>query len=128
MNWKRVKSSVEWGFFFGVVTWLFATGITNRIPTVGVWGIILSRTLAGYLLTVIVWDMPWWARSALIGGALNLVLTGFFRLPLGETFQHIGFGWLRGFWMMLITGVLFAVLNELALRRKDAELKAAQAG
>ena len=118
-NWRRVKSATEWGFFYGIISWLLATGITNKIPTIGIWGIILSRTLMGFIIGYVKWEFPWWARGMIIGGVLNLILSGLVRIPLGVIMSRIGFGWFRGFWLMLITGVVFGLLIELALRHKQ---------
>ena len=126
VHWKRVKSATEWGFFFGIVTWLLATGITNDIPAIGIWGIILSRTLMGFIIGYIRWEYAWWARGLIIGGALNIVLSVIVKIPLGDFIQSVGFGWIRGFWMMLITGMAFGVLTELALRHREAQLRAEQ--
>ena len=126
VHWKRVKSATEWGFFFGVVTWLLATGITNKIPTIGIWGIILSRTLMGFVIGYIRWEFPWWARGLIVGGALNIILSVIVKIPLGDFIQRIGFGWIRGFWLMLITGLVFGVLTELALRHRESQLRAEQ--
>ena len=118
-NWRRVKSATEWGFFYGIISWLLATGITNKIPTIGIWAIILSRSLMGFIIGYVKWEFPWWARGMIIGGVLNLILSGLVRIPLGDIMSQIGFGWFRGFWLMLITGVVFGLLIELALRHKQ---------
>lgn len=122
IQWKRLKSATEWGFFFGVVSWLLATGITNKIPTAGVWGIILSRTLMGFIIGYVKWGFPWWARGLIIGAVLNIFLGAIVKIPLGEAVHQIGFGWIRGFWLMLITGMVFGLLTELALRHRDNQL------
>ena len=111
--WKRVKPAVEWGFFFGVVSWVLASGISNKIPTWGVWGIILSRTFLGLIIGFIKWDILWWARGILIGIAVNL--------PLAFVVQSLGAGWGKGFWPFLISGVLFGFLIEFVLRRRSLE-------
>ena len=103
IQWKRVKSAVEWGLFFGIISWLLATGITNKIPTIGVWGIILSRTLMGFIIGYVKWKIPWWVRGLIIGGGLNLILSLVVKIPLGDVVQRICFIWGRGFWMMMIT-------------------------
>ncbi|MFH1943960.1 MAG: hypothetical protein ABIL68_17795 [bacterium] len=118
-DWKRVKSATEWGFFFGILSWLLATGITNETPAAGVWGIILSRTVVGFIIGYIKWKSPWWMRGLIIGGALNLIFGLVVKIPLGDAVQSITFMWARGFWLMLITGIGFGLSTELALRYRD---------
>jgi len=113
IQWKRVKSAAEWGFFYGVISWLLATGISNKIPTWGVWAIILSRTLLGLILGLVRWEFPWWARGLLLGTAVNL--------PLAGVVRWLGVGWSQGFWPMLVSGIVFGVLIELALKHKPSE-------
>jgi len=103
-----VKSATEWGFFFGVVSWLLATGISNKIPAWGVWGIILSRTLMGFIIGIVRWEFSWWARGLVLGAIINL--------PLGIVVRLLGVGWGQGFWPMLVSGIVFGFLVELALR------------
>lgn len=121
-KWKRVRSATEWGFFFGILSWLLATGITNKIPTIGIWGIILSRTLVGFIIGYVKWEFPRWARGLIIGGVVNLFLSILVYIPLGETVQQICFGWERGFWLMLITGMVFGILTEVALVHRGIRL------
>jgi len=118
-HWRRLKSAMEWGFFLGVVTWLLATAISNKIPTIGIWGIILSRLLLGFIIGALGWEFPWWSRGIIIGAALNILLSLMFKLPLGPIFRDIGWGWLHGFWLMLISGMVFGVCIELALKHKQ---------
>lgn len=110
-RWQRVKSACEWGFFFGIVSWLLATGITNKIPAVGVWGIILSRTLMGFIIGIFKWEFLWWARGLILGAVLNL--------PLGLVAMQFGFGWDTGFWPTLVSGMIFAMLIEWILKKKQ---------
>ena len=117
VQWKRVKSATEWGFFYGIVTWLFATGITNKFSSAGVWGIILSRTLMGFIIGVIKWKFPWWARGLIVGVVVNLVFEAIAKIPM-EFIRRFCFGWTSGFWLMLITGMLFGLLIELPIRPK----------
>jgi hypothetical protein len=125
-HWRRVKSASEWGLFFGICSWLAATAISNKIPTIGVWGIILSRTLMGFIIGYIKWEFPWWGRGLIIGGGLNVVLSFVFKLPLSGAFQNIGWGWIHGVWLMVISGMIFGVGIELAVRHREAHLKAEQ--
>ena len=112
-RWKRIRSATEWGFFFGVISWLLATGISNRIPALGVWGIILARTLMGFLIGVVRWEVPWWARGLVLAAAVNL--------PLGIVVRLLGVGWGQGFWPFLISGLVFGVCIELVLRYRPSQ-------
>ncbi|HHS12157.1 MAG TPA: hypothetical protein ENN03_00135 [bacterium] len=116
MNWKRVKSASGWGFFYGIVSWVIFTGITNQTPAIGVWVIILSRTLVGFLQGFWEWKSPW-IRGAALGLALNLLLGGLALAPLGSFFHQLLFAWWRGFWLMLITGVLSGLLTEWPMKQ-----------
>ena len=122
-RWRRLKSAMEWGLFLGIVSWLLATGISNKIPTIGVWGIILSRVLMGFIIGMVRWEFPWWGRGIVIGAALNILLSLIFKIPLGDIVRDIGWGWLHGFWLMLISGIVFGICIELALRHKKRALK-----
>ena len=113
IQWKRVKSATEWGFFFGVISWLLATGISNKIPAWGVWGIILSRTLMGFVIGIVRWEFVWWLRGLILGAAVSL--------PLAFVVRFLGVGWGQGFWPYLVSGIVFGLLLEVALRRKQDE-------
>ena len=111
---RRVKSGLEWGFFLGICTWLLATGVSNRIPTWGVWSIILSRTLMGFLSGVVKWDIVWWIRGLLFGLAVSL-LHGF------VVIQWADFGWLNGFLPALVTGAVVGIVIERALQHQPVQ-------
>ena len=113
IQWKRVKSAAEWGFFYGVVSWLLATGISNKIPAWGVWGIILSRTLLGFIIGIVRWEFPWWVRGLVLGAIVNL--------PLSIVVRLLGVGWGQGFWPVLMSGIVFGFLIEWALRHRPSK-------
>lgn len=115
IRWKRVKSASEWGFFFGILSWLLATGISNKIPAWGVWGIILSRTLLGFIIGFLSWDFVWWARGLILGTAVSL--------PLAFVVRFLGVGWGQGFWPFLVSGVVCGFFLELVLRKNREEEK-----
>lgn len=110
IDWKRVKSATEWGFFFGIISWLLATGISNEIPGWGVWGIILSRTLLGFIIGILRWNFPWWKRGLIVGAAVNL--------PLAFVIRDLGVSWRQGFWPYWISGILAGFFLEVALRKR----------
>jgi hypothetical protein len=109
--WKRVKSASEWGFFFGVVTWLLASGSTNTFTWKQVWAVIIVRTLMGLAIGILPWKTAWWIRGLVVGAVLNI--------PFAFVVQTPGFGWIKGFWPALISGLVFAVLIELVLKHKE---------
>lgn len=111
LDWKRIRSASEWGFFYGVVSWLLATGFSNKIPVWGVWAIILSRTLMGCLMGMFPVKLSWWIDGLIIGLGLNLIFA----------FIVLVIGYGIGFWPMLLTGILFGVLIEWSLHLKDKE-------
>ncbi len=117
-RWKRIKSALEWGLFYGIITWLATTAITSlrNFPTAGVWGIILSRMLMGFLLGYFTLKMPWWLQGILAGIVVNAVF-GIFSLIPGVIKSFFS-GWVIGFWLMLISGMIIGVLIMISLRRR----------
>lgn len=113
IDWKRVKSASEWGFFFGIISWLLATGISNKIPGWGVWGIILSRTLLGFIIGILRWEFSWWKRGLIVGAVVNL--------PLAFLVRFLGVSWGQGFWPYWISGIAAGFFLELALRKRKPE-------
>jgi len=123
IDWKKIKSAaLEWGLFFGIITWLFATAITNEFTSAAVWGMIVSRILMGAVTALIAWDIPWWIRGAVTGLGVNLLFTGISYLPSGSFFD----GWRIGLPLMLITGILAGILLELAMLHREKQLAAQQ--
>ena len=121
IDWKKIKSAaLEWGLFFGVVTWLFATAITNEMSAATVWGMVISRMLTGVIIAVISWETAWWIRGAVIGAGVNIFFWILSVLPLGSFFD----GWQIGLSLMLVTGVISGVLLELAMKHRDKQLAA----
>ena len=116
-RWKRVSLLLQWGVFYGIITWLAATVITNKFPAIGVWGIIVSRALMGFLIAYFEIKLVWWMRGIAVGLAVNLVFGGLAFVFSGDV-QNFFFGWVIGFWLMLITGIVIGPLMELSLRHK----------
>ncbi len=111
-RWKRIKSAVGWGFFYGLCSWVLASGVTNKIPTAGVWGIILSQTLLGLIIGVVDLNIPWWIRGLSLGCIVNL--------PLGLLALHSSMVWSKGlFWPFVLSGILFGFLIELGVRHSS---------
>ena len=118
-QWKRIKSAAEWGFFLGVLSWLLSTGVSNRIPTLGVWAIILSRTLTGVVIGAVHWDASWWVRGLVIGGMVNLPLA-----MLVIRWPH--FNYANGFWPVIVTGMVCGLVVEWVLKHKQHLEKVAE--
>ena len=116
-RWRRVSYLVQWGVFFGLLTWLAATAITNKFPAAGVWGIIVSRMIMGFIIAYFTFKMPWWLRGALVGLIVNLVFGGIAFMVSGDL-QNFFFGWVIGFWVMIISGILIGPAMELTLQNK----------
>jgi len=110
IKWRRLRSGAEWGLFYGIITWLLATGITNEYSNVAVWSIILSRTLMGALLVLIHVNLNWWVRAGIIGLVFNVIM--------GVVIAVLGYGWTPWFWPLVISGIIFAVLIEFSLQRR----------
>ncbi|MEJ2628128.1 MAG: hypothetical protein P8078_06205 [bacterium] len=110
IEWRRLRSGAGWGFFYGIITWLLATGITNDYSNGAVWSIILSRTLMGALIVLISFDLVWWIRAGIIGLGFNIIM--------GAVIAFLGYGWNPWFWPLVISGIVFAILTEFALRKK----------
>jgi hypothetical protein len=105
---KRIKSALGWGFFYGICSWVLASGVTNKFPRAGVWGLILSQTVLGLMIGLIRLNIPWWVRGLILGAVVNL--------PLGF-FLHSSFDWGRGLlWPIILSGILFGYLIELGVR------------
>ncbi len=107
---RRLRSGVEWGFFYGIITWLLATGITNDYSNLAVWSIILTRTLMGALIVLIQINLIWWIKAGLIGLVYNIIM--------GIVIAVLGYGWNPWFWPLVISGIIIAILIELALHIK----------
>jgi hypothetical protein len=106
---KRIQSALGWGFFYGICSWVLASGVTNKIPTLGVWGFILSQTILGLIIALVKWNIPWWARGIALGAAVNL--------PLGLLMRFSAAEWTRPvFWPFVLFGVLAGFLIELGVR------------
>ncbi|MBN2416158.1 hypothetical protein JXO52_09965 [bacterium] len=121
IDWKKMKSAaLEWGLFFGIVTWLFATAITNEFTSAAVWGMIISRVVMGAVTAVIAWTVPWWIRGAVTGIGVNLLFAALSALPSGSFFD----GWRVGFTLMLVTGIVAGILLELAMLHREKQLAA----
>jgi hypothetical protein len=117
-HWNRTRSALEWSTFFGVCTWLIASGVTNKMMGVHVWTIILSRTLMGLILALMTRiSISWWVRGLAVGIVVNI--------PFGlvmNGFPDFGNG--LGFAYMMATGAIIGVLIELALRHREKEMQA----
>ena len=110
IEWRRLRSGAGWGLFYGFITWLLATTITNEYTNGAVWSMILSRTLMGVLIVLISFDMVWWVRAGIIGLVFNVIM--------GAVIAVLGYGWNPWFWPLVISGIIFAILTEYALRKK----------
>ncbi len=114
IEWRRLRSGTEWGLFYGIITWLLATGITNEYSNVAVWSIIFSRTLMGALIVLIHFNLNWWIRAGIIGLVFNVIM--------GAVIAALGYGWNPWFWPLVISGIIFAVLIEFSLQRRYGSL------
>jgi len=123
LDWKKIKfAALEYGLFFGILSWLFATAITNEMTSANVWGIILSRILTGVLVAALNWEITWWIRGAIFGAAVNTLFWLLSLLPLGPFFA----GWRIGFSLIMISGIIFGILLELAVKHREKQLAALQ--
>lgn len=115
---RRVQTGAEWGLFYGVISWLLAFGFSNQLYSKEVWFIILTRMLSGIILGWIRISLPWWIKGLLVGLVINLPLA----------FVQAGwpdFGWIKGFAVTLISGMVVGVLIEMSLRHKYDKARAA---
>jgi len=120
-EWPRLKSGLEWGLFYGIVTWLAFTAITNKIPALAIWGMILSRTLMGALAAGVVWEKPLWMRGVIWGVVGYVPFQLLALLPLGTLWNRFFFGWQTGTLLILITGLIIGILIELSMRHRDRQ-------
>jgi hypothetical protein len=96
-RWKKIKSVIEWGFFLGVVSWVLATGLSNKIPAVGIWVIIFSRVALALSHFFVTYRSSWWMRSILLGLPANAVLA--------LLASYAAFGGMKGFLLLWIAGI-----------------------
>lgn len=116
-HWNRTRAALEWSTFFGVCTWLLASGITNKMTGVHVWTLILSRTLMGLLIALAA-RIPIfrWLRGLFVGIVVNI--------PVGLIVNRFpDFGGGLGFIFMMSTGMVAGVLTEMALRHREKEFR-----
>lgn len=112
-NWKRVKSATEWGLFYGVVSWILATGPWRKMPVWAVWSLIISRTLLGFIIGYVRWEVRWWIRGMVLGLVVSL--------PVGIGFRLMEIPWGYGFWLTILSGMVVGVLIELSQRPKKSK-------
>ncbi|MCK5146515.1 hypothetical protein KAR48_07140 [bacterium] len=118
-DWNKIKAGLEWGLFYGIVTWLVFTALTNKTPALGIWGMILSRLIIGVLAAVVVWEKPWWIRGLTWGLAGHLPLGVLSLIPLGRIWDQFFFGWTQSWILMLITALIMGVLTELSMIHRE---------
>ena len=109
--WQRLKSVLEWGFFCGVICWLLSTGFSNQLYSKEVWMIILPKVAAGIGIALIPAEYLRRIKGIVLGMLLNLPLA------LMQV-QWPGFGWIKGFWITLISGMICGYVVEAVLEKK----------
>jgi hypothetical protein len=107
-GWKKIKSVIEWGFFLGVVCWILATGLSNKIGAIGIWVIILSRVALALAHQFIPMRSEWWMRSIVLGLPINVVLA--------LLSSWAAFGGMKGFWLLWIAGIGCSFVMEWILK------------
>jgi hypothetical protein len=107
-HWKKLKSVIEWGFFLGVVSWILATGLSNKIGAAGIWVIIFSRVALALAHEFIPLAYGWWKRSLILGLPVNAALAAFA--------SWVAFGGMQGFVLLWITGIGCSFVVEWILR------------
>lgn len=120
-DWRKIKSGAEWGLFYGIITWLAFTALTNHIPALGIWGMIVSRIVIGVLSAWLIWDKAWWLRGLVWGVAGHVPFALLALIPLGGAYRSFFFGWHQGWVLMLVTGLIIGVLVELSMRHYDKQ-------
>ncbi len=117
--WKRVKPAAEWGLCFGVVSWLLATGVTNKMTELNVWGIVLSRTFAGIVLGLLQWETSKWLRGLVVGVVVNLPVSIW-------AAAWTDFNFHSSFFFIWIPGIICSMATELLYKRYLAREARAQ--
>jgi hypothetical protein len=115
---KRVKSTAGWGLFYGVITWLLFTAITNDYSADSVRGMILSRALLGVLLGAVAWKTVWWLRGLAFALGVDLFFWVVSRISLGTFLEQLTYGWARAPLYMLVTGLIVGLLIQWTLHFK----------
>ncbi len=108
--WKKVKPAVEWGFFFGIISWLWATGVTNNISALGVWFIVLSRTAAGLIFATVKWESTWLQRGAIVGAITSLPVA-----IVGAGWSEFSMG--KSLIFLWIPGIICGIATDFFYRR-----------
>ena len=121
--WGKVKCSLEWGLFLGVITWLLTTTITNEIPALGIWGMIFSRMATGTGLVIRPLVKQKWLNGAVWGGIVNLGMLGLAQVPFGGGYAAFVFGWQRAVPLMIISGIIMGALIEQAVYHREHYLE-----
>jgi drug/metabolite transporter (DMT)-like permease len=116
---KRIRSATEWGLFFGVLSWLLATAVTNQIPGWGVLAIVLDRAVTGTVLGIMDSGRQWMWKGALAGGIIGLPVA-----------------WMSWFWpefntapalaYMILSSVLSGFFINLVLHRRKSQEAASE--
>ena len=79
---KRVKIATIAGLITGIICWQLAASGPKALPTVLIISIILSRTLAGFVIGISALNLKWWLHGAFLGGifsvpmALGVLMSG----------------------------------------------------
>ena len=121
MLWSKIRSALEWGLFYGVITWFIGTGVSNRIPGAGVWSIVINRVVLAVLIVLLAgkWKLVWWVRGVVLGLLLSI--------PLGYyASQWPFYNDVSGWGGALITGAVTGVLIEFHFRRMEDHLEETQ--
>ena len=121
-KFKFIRSGIEWGLFYGILTWISFTVITSKTPNAGVWGMIISRVIQGGLSAFFPYQLKWWMRGLIWGAAIQLVFS--LGLVLPESGAGLFFyAWKHGYFLMLLSSLVFGVLIEFHLERRKLFLE-----
>ena len=123
---KTVKSTAGWGLFYGIITWLLFTAITNNYSADSVRGMILSRVLLGILLGAVAWQTVWWLRGLVFALCIDLFFWGLSRISPAIFLERITYGWARAPLYMLVTGMIVGFLIQLMLHLKSQRMRAGE--
>lgn len=118
-DWQKLKSGLEWGLFYGIVTWLAFTAMTNKIPALAIWGMIVSRSAMGVLAAGVIWEKPLWMRALTWAAIGHVPFALLALLSLGGVWDRFFFGWKTGGPLMIVSALIIAVLVELSMRHRD---------
>lgn len=104
---KRIIVATITGLITGIICWQFAASGGKELPTVLTISIILSRTLAGFIIGISVLKLIWLLHGAILGGIFSVPMA------LGVLMSPPFPQQIMIFWSTIIMGIIYGILIDL---------------